>query len=963
MDDFKAFLERLKEAAKIEEIVAETGKFQLVRSGKYWRTKEHDSLSIDPVRGWFEWYSKGTGPGARGDVLEWLQHHGGYPDFMDAVRWLSDRTGVRYEWSEAETRKYQARRARMDALTLIAQFMAELLHKESGKGALAYAQGRGWEDETISEAGLGFWSWDKELKGQLRGHLQMHEVDPTRPEAVAILGFEGDVLTWGEKWEIPRDRIDQAWIAERRIPGAPPNLLVYPHWEGRRCVYLAGRRLDWKEDDPWPKSWNVRSAFVGGKRPYWNRAHDAASDYVVVVEGQGDAVTLQEWEIPSVALAGARADKHLIERLRRHERVYVALDSDAAGESGSRLLAEELGPATLIVTWPGGGDANDWLKHGATAHDCQKMLAEAPIYALYMAQQLYRVSQLERENARRFVYELIASLMPYDYARYAIPLAVAMGHISDSGAVRTADLNKIIRAIKTERDLAAMGVEEAKPVKEAATKPVHTIYGELTPELEEVLLSRSRDHEGHARCVKALYGDKLAFVPEWGWLFYNGKFWDREGAEHKAQGLVVRTLKMRRHLGTEKEIEHLVKATPASKSNVVSTQSLLERLVLAKTSDFDNVPNYLNCANGVVDLRTGELLAHDSLQYRFTYCLPTAYKPGADYTDWLLFLGQVTGEADRDGLYYVDKELLDWLQMAVGYSLTGHTSEGCLFYLYGPTRSGKGTFTQTLQKLLGKPLAAGIDFNILVQQRGEDAQNFALAPLKPCRILVGSEPGKYERFNEAKMKALTGEDTVRCSFKQKDHFEYDPQFKIWLSSNWPFNADTSDAAAWGRARIIRFPNSFLGQEDKHLKVRLQQGMEGILAWAVEGSRAWFASEKGLVTPPAVESETKEQRVSQDYIQQFLDDCCEVDGESFTSSKELYKVYKLWCDGELTAQKPRSFSLSLQAKGIGTDKSYVNVQQSFFNGNGEGVTRKQARGYRGVRLNESGAELLLGAHVK
>lgn len=957
MDDFKAFIERLKEAAAIEEVVAETGKLTLVRSGKYWSTKEHDSLSIDPERGWFEWYSQGVGPGARGDVLEWLQHHGGLPDFMDAVRWLSERTGVHYDWSDKETQRYRRQQVRRQTLAVIAEYMAEKLWAEEDQQGLLYARQRGWTDETIRAAGLGYWRW--EFNDGLRGRLQMHEIDPARPEAVAILGYRGDVLTWSETWGIAREQVDAAWIEKGRIPGAPDQLLIYPHMRRGRCVYLAGRRLDWKKDDQWPKSWNLRTALVGGRAPYWNQSVQADSDYVVVVEGQPDAITLAQWEIPAVALAGVSTSQALLEELQRFRRVYVALDPDAAGERGARALAKALGPGTPVVTWPMGGDANDWLRLGATADDARGLLTEAPIYALHMARQAHSGPRMTRDQRRREVYELIASLLPYDYANNRLALAVAMGHVSDADAPRPAELDKVIRAIKIERDLAAQGVQEAKPVREAPkVERPQIVYQELTEELKETLISQSRDHEGHARCVYALYGNRLAYVPAWGWLHYNGTHWEREGAEHRAMGLVVRTLKMRRHLGVEGEVEALVKATGATKSNVSGTQSLLERLVLATPDDFDQDKDLLNCANGVLNLRTGELLPHDSIKYRFTYCLPTPYIARADYSDWLVFLGEVTGAKDKNGIIHMDRELLDWLQEAVGYSLTGHTSEGCLFYLYGPTRSGKGTFSQTLQKLLGKPLSAGIDFNILVQQRNEDAQNFALAPLRPCRLLVGSEPGKYERFNEAKMKTLTGEDTVRCSFKNKDHFEYNPQYKIWLSSNWPFNADTADAAAWGRARIITFPNSFLGKEDKQLKARLERALPGVLAWAVEGAQRWYASERGLATPQAVEAEVRQQRTAQDYIQQFLDDCCVIKEDEFVSSKDLYESYKRWCAGELTPQKSRSFSLSLQAKGITPGRKYIMTSQMYMNLDGDVVNTRQTRGYYGVMLNENGKNMLL-----
>ncbi len=942
--------DELKRRNDIADVVESFGgEFALDRRGRRWRGTHHDSFEVDPDAQTYQWYSKGgSNNGHGGDVIAFLQNEIGM-DFMEACQFLSERSGVPLELGEKEKKRWVRAQAAAAAIDVVGRF---LQGKRAGnEAATAYARRRGWDDDTIATAQLGFWDGDR--KGLL-DELRLHEVPVDHPVAVALLGFEGDVQAWAARYELtpPAKTVEAGKVWPMRA-----GMLVYPHLERGRWRYFAGRAIDPATEKKWAH-WNPQQWLMGSRVPCWNVAYDRRFAYVVVVEGQADAVTLGMWGIPAVALAGVvpgESGDAFLGVLRGHQKVFVALDADEAGEKGGRKLAEALGPATFVVTWPGGGDANDWLVTlGATAQKCEVLLADAPIFALHMVRQVRKAPELQRDKAMRAAFELIASLMPYDFATWSGKLAEAL-------AMTTGELNRVIRAIKTERDLAAQGVEEAKPVKEAPKVTVRepASYKELTPELEEVLLQRSRDHEGHAQCCYALYKDRLAFVPEWGWLYYNGKCWELDGADHKAQGLVVRTLKMRRHLGVEKEVENLVKATAASNGNVQNTKALLERLVLASTGSFDNDPDLLNCNNGVVDLRTGELVPHDSLKYRFTYCLPIDYRPDANSDEWQIFLGQVTGVRDEFGIYHIETELIDWLQEAVGYSLTGHTREGCLFYLYGPTRAGKGVFTQTIQRVLGKPLAAGIDFNLLVQQRGEDSQNFALAPLKPCRILVGSEPGKYERFNEARMKMLTGEDTVRCSFKRRDHFEYDPQFKIWLSSNWPFNADVADTAAWGRARIIKFPNSFLGNENKGLKRDLQSraGLEGVLKWAVEGAKRWYASGSGLETPTTIREEVNKQRDEQDFVKQFMDDCCDVGGGYFCSSSDLYHAYKGWCDGLLTPMQQRSFSYALQAKGFESGKKYVPVEQPpLFDG--AAPAKRQVRGYLGVQLNEYGAEMSL-----
>jgi putative DNA primase/helicase len=181
------------------------------------------------------------------------------------------------------------------------------------------------------------------------------------------------------------------------------------------------------------------------------------------------------------------------------------------------------------------------------------------------------------------------------------------------------------------------------------------------------------------------------------------------------------------------------------------------------------------------------------------------YDASADCSLWLDFLRQVVTEDAP--------EVITFLQEAVGYALTGHTKEEKLLYLHGPTRSGKGTFTETLLVLFGHSLSSEVDFNTFTRDRSTDANNFDLAPLKPARLVVASESSQYERLNEAKVKQLTGGNYIRCAFKYGSHFTYRPQAKIVLVSNHEIKADPIDDALWGRIVRVEFPYSYLGRED------------------------------------------------------------------------------------------------------------------------------------------------------
>ena len=241
-----------------------------------------------------------------------------------------------------------------------------------------------------------------------------------------------------------------------------------------------------------------------------------------------------------------------------------------------------------------------------------------------------------------------------------------------------------------------------------------------------------------------------------------------------------------------------------------------------------------------------------------------------------------------------------------------------MFYLQGPTRAGKGTFTEGLLHLLGNPLAMSAPFSIFTRKRDGDSQNFDLAPLRPARFIAASESGKNTTLNEATVKQITGGDRVRCAFKHRDMFEYKPQFKIWVSSNHPVKGDVDDDAFWGRVRVIEFPNSYLGRENKKLKASMRNPnmLAGVLAWAVAGAVKWYASPEGLVTPWSVAQSTQTQRNELDHIQQWINECCIGAENNVATADTLYQSYKKWCEEVGHMPKgARNFGLALVSKGF------------------------------------------------
>lgn len=430
----------------------------------------------------------------------------------------------------------------------------------------------------------------------------------------------------------------------------------------------------------------------------------------------------------------------------------------------------------------------------------------------------------------------------------------------------------------------------------------------VNDDLLGIFIGESADDEGNARCALAMFGREFCFSENLGWMRYTGAHWSRLEAEAAVDRMILAVLKLRRQTAVTADKEAIVKATIGSARRVRDCKALFRSLVSADVESFDKHPNELNVANGVIDLRSKTLTPHCPEQ-RFTYCIPIAYHQEADFSAWVSFLSDSLASAPG---------LLNYLQMAVGYSLTGLTWEECLWYIFGPSRSGKGIFTETLLALLGQPLSIEVDFATFTSKRDGDTQNFDLAPLKPTRFVVTSESNKYETLNTGKIKQLTGGNYVRCAFKNRDLFTYRPQFKAWLVSNQPVNADVDDDALWYRVKVIEFPNSHIGAEDKSLKARMRspENLAGVLAWAVEGAAKWFASPNGLEHPAAVLRATYDQRNDLDMVQAWIEEKCKTELTTWASHADLYQSYERWCkENGVPPKTQKGFSQALKSKGF------------------------------------------------
>ena len=304
--------------------------------------------------------------------------------------------------------------------------------------------------------------------------------------------------------------------------------------------------------------------------------------------------------------------------------------------------------------------------------------------------------------------------------------------------------------------------------------------------------------------------------------------------------------------------------------------------VMATSEDFDREPQLLNVRNGVIDLANGTLSPH-SQRHRLTRIANVDYDPDATCPTWLGFLERV-----MDG----NADLIEYLRRAVGYSLTGLTQEHCLFMLHGTGANGKSTFTETLCDLLGE-YAMHTQFSTwAATERGEATHE--VAALAGARLVVSNEAEGGVRFAEGLVKQATGGDRMRGCFKYQNSFEFTPALKLWLALNHKPSVRGTDEGFWRRIRLIPFTVTIPPEErDPTLRGRLQNELDGILAWAVRGAFEWY--HVGLLDPEVVREATRMYRSDQDVFADWIDECLSRRDDWSESGSEVYKSFKSWCE--------------------------------------------------------------------
>jgi putative DNA primase/helicase len=426
------------------------------------------------------------------------------------------------------------------------------------------------------------------------------------------------------------------------------------------------------------------------------------------------------------------------------------------------------------------------------------------------------------------------------------------------------------------------------------------------------------------------------YVHGWdSWMLWDAMRWARDERREVTQ-LGIQTARTLHHVAATASTQD--EARTAAKHALMSERRdrIESMLALARAlppiavtpDDLDRDPDRLNVQNGTIDLRTGRLLPHDRADLNTKVC-PVAFNPAAAAPIWEGFIARILA----------DPAVRTYVQLAVGYSLTGHVREHCLFFAHGGGANGKSTFLETLRDLLGEGEYAKAAAPDLLLAKRQDRHAVEIADLRGARFVTTVEVGEGRAWDESRVKWLTGGDAISARLMYGNPFTFHPTHKFWIAGNHKPRVHGTDHGFWRRVHFIPFTVTIPKEEqDPELRAKLRAELPGILRWAVEGCVGWYAA--GLRAPPAVLAATQAYRSAEDVLGAFLDECCDLEPSARVLVSALYDVFRLWAErsGERDMTK-RAFGDALEER-HGIERKASNGQRWFV-----GVGLKQAAAYR------------------
>ncbi|WP_432095629.1 DNA primase family protein [Streptomyces sp. bgisy100] len=439
--------------------------------------------------------------------------------------------------------------------------------------------------------------------------------------------------------------------------------------------------------------------------------------------------------------------------------------------------------------------------------------------------------------------------------------------------------------------VAAQILQAPTPLPAQAREASHTV-DHATP---AGLIPDTLSDRGNAKLFVKLYANDYRHVPGLGWYRWDTTRWqmDEDDTVVWAAGDLAESIASTdpRGIHTSSALhKHRRRALSTSGMNAMLTQAKSAPGMVLNAARLDADPYALCTPAGLVDLRTGFLRVPDP--NKDFHSRSTSTGPEQMPTPrWNRFLADTFGD-DAEG-----REMINFLHVLLGYSVTGDVGAQVMPFLFGSGKNGKSVLLDVLMKLLGDYADAAPPGFLMA--RPYEGHPTDLAELHGRRVFVCSEVKPGDKFDEARVKLLTGGDRIKARRMRQDFFSFAPTHKLWLLGNHRPEVGTGGFAFWRRMRLIPFERVVPDDRkiDNLADILVTEEGPGILGWLIDGARRYLNGDKDLTGPERVRIATTAYAETEDHTGRFFDECCSLNPDHRAEQARLYAAYKTWCQNE------------------------------------------------------------------
>ncbi len=414
------------------------------------------------------------------------------------------------------------------------------------------------------------------------------------------------------------------------------------------------------------------------------------------------------------------------------------------------------------------------------------------------------------------------------------------------------------------------------------------------------------------------YSNKVKYCPKVGWLFYDGKRWNRDTGQLTAEKFARKTatdlytlIRKTDKQGEQNEIfKWFIRSQTERKIKAILGLGRSYDEIVTSLEDLDTEPYLFNCDNGTINLRTQQFREHRPGDM-ITQLAPVTYDLKASYLLWLTCLNTwMRGDTDK----------IEYLQRLMGMCLTGDTSARRFPVFHGSGRNGKSIFLDTVSGLMGDYAYAAPED--LLAEKDYRSHPTEIASLLGKRLVTLDETAPNMKLRLPLVKRMTGDQMMTARFMRQDAFSFKITSKMILSTQHLPRITEITHAIWDRVHLVPWSYRITEEEEipkMELLSQLRSQWPGILNWLLEGCRKWQEEGSLLRPPDSIKTATEEYRKASDILAEFVEETVRFNmpEESRIKKIKLYKLYRQYAKNHEIEHpiSDRKFTEYFRTKGV------------------------------------------------